>query len=426
VQSKKTLDVLRRRVLSYGHYCAALTIVIASLMLASGAASSQPGAEPDAAGGYEVLHLFTWAQYPTGKLIFDAAGNLYGTTVYGGSRKCPGGCGVVYKLAHNPKGGWTVGILHAFTGADGVNPLGGVILDATGNLYGTTLNGGANNRGTVFKLAPNPDGTWTENVLYSFKGAGDGSAPVAGLIFDATGNLYGTTQGGGGCGVFCGVVFKLAPNTTGTWTESVLSTLGGFSPSAELIADGTGNLYGTAAGFGLSGIVFKLAPNPDGTWTESELYSFTGGPEGGFPLAGLIFDAVGNLYSTTGAGGAYGYGVVFKLAPNPDGTWTESVLYSFTGGADGRQPEADLVFHAGNLYGTTTFGGDLSACSDGGCGVVFKLAPTSTGWRETVLHTFIGFGAEPVAPVIFDPAGNLYGTTIGGNGNSGLVFEITR
>jgi uncharacterized repeat protein (TIGR03803 family) len=238
------------------------------------------------------------------------------------------------------------------------------------------------------------------------------------LIFDATGNLYGSASGEE---PLTGVVFKLALNPDGTWTESVLARLG-YSPG-ELIFDTAGNLYGEAAGFATSGIVFKLAPNSDGSWTESVLYNI-----GGFPFgAKLIFDATGNLYGTTAAGGAYDKGVVFKLVPNPDGTWTESVLYSFTGGADGCQPEAGLVFHAGNLYGTTTFGGDLSACY-GGCGVVFKLAPTSTGWRETALHTFIGFGANPDAPVTFDPSGNLYSTTIGGEPafDHGLVFEITR
>jgi uncharacterized repeat protein (TIGR03803 family) len=376
---------------------AALTIVITTLTLASGAAGSQLGGEPDRTGAYNVLHLFTWAKNPHGNLTFDAAGNLYGTTEDGGGSGCGGsGCGAVWKLARNAKGAWTVTILHAFTGGaftagvDGAYPLAGLIFDLAGNLYGTTAGGGdlgchkPYGCGVVFKLTPNPDGTWTESVLHSFTGA-DGWEPDAGLIFDATGNLYSTTYVGGAYG---------------------------------------------------QGVVFKLTPNPDGTWTESVLYSFTGGADGGYPEAGLIFDAAGDLYGTTAFGGSATCpggdecGVVFKLAPNPDGTWTESVLHSFTGGADGANPFAGLIFDAaGNLYCTTVGGGDSTACpSLGGCGVVFKLSSSSSGWSETVLHTFIGFGANPYAPVIFDRAGNLYGTTLLGNPafDDGLMFEITR
>jgi uncharacterized repeat protein (TIGR03803 family) len=445
VQRKKwfaTLGVLRCKVLGYGRRGAALTIVIATLTLARGAAGSQLGAKPDRAGAYNILHLFTWAKLPTGNLIFDAEGNLYGTTSDGGSGSGGGCCGAVWKLTRNPKGTWTVSILHAFTGgADGAAPYAGVILDATGNLYGTTSSGGSGacpGCGVVFKLAPNPDGTWTESVLHNFTfGGADGRYPAAGLTFDAAGDLYGTTEAGGTYNG--GVVFELEPNPDGTWTESVLYSLdrnlgAQGAPGAGLIFDGAGNLYGTTNGNGESacdcGTVFKLAPNPEGTWTGTVLYSFTGGADGGGPSAGLIFDAAGNLYGTTEWDGADGRGVVFKLAPNPDETWTESVLYSFTGGADGAYPFAGLVFDAaGNLYGTTFGGGTYSAfCRGFGCGVVFKLSPSSSGWSETVLHTFIGFGKYPQGGVIFDPAGNLYGTTNDGNHayNYGLVFEITR
>jgi uncharacterized repeat protein (TIGR03803 family) len=393
--------ILRHKVLGGGRWGVVVTIVVAALTLASNAATSQPGTEPesatpgempalplvgaagselggepDAAGAYNILHLFTWAKNPSGNLTFDAAGNLYGTTQNGGSRFfCEAGCGTVWKLARTPKGTFNVSILHIFTFTDGWQPFAGMIFDAAGNLYGTTAGGGAtvteachDSCGVVFKLAPNPDGTWTESVLHSFTGT-DGDLPDAGLIFDAAGNLYGTTFEGG--------------------------------------AD-------------RSGVVFKLAPNPDGTWTESVLYSFTGGVDGGYPAAGLTLDPAGNLYGTTFEGGADRSGVVFKLAPNPDGTWTESVLYSFTGGADGAYPRGLIFDAAGNLYGTTEYGGAY------GDGVVFKLSPRSSGWSETVLHSFLGFGQQPFAPVIFDPAGNLYGTTQWGNGNYGLVFEITR
>ena len=202
----------------------------------------------------------------------------------------------------------------------------------------------------MFKLAPNPDGTWTERVLYSFTGGADGLIPLAGLVFDAAGNLYGTTGYGGADG--SGVVFKLAPNPDGTWTESVLYSFTGYAdgsiPGAGLIFDPTGNLYGTTTSGGPfsagecpagCGVVFKLAPNPDGTWTESVLHSFTGA-DGQYPRAGLVFDVAGNLYGTTNGGGPDNDGVVFKLKPNLDGTWTESVLYSFKDGADGGFPVA--------------------------------------------------------------------------------------
>jgi hypothetical protein len=386
MQRKKcfaTLGVLRRKVLGYGRRGVALAVVIAALTLASGAAGFQLDGGPDAAGTYNILHRFTWAQYPSGNLIFDTAGNLYGTTQ--GGAKC---CGAVWKLARNPKGTWTVNILHAFTGgAGGAYPYAGVIFDGAGNLYGTTADGGASGAscayrsygcGTVFKLTPNPDGSWTESVLYSFcseYGCADGARPFAGLVLDAEGNLYGTTYGGG---------------------------------------DG-------------HGVVFELLPNPDGTWTESVLHSFAGA-DGRRPFAGLVLDAEGNLYGTTADGGVYDAGVVLKLAPTPDGTWTESVLHSFTfPGADGAASVAGLIFDAaGNLYGTTEEGGS-TACY-GGCGVVFELSPSSSGWSETVLHTFIGFGKYPEGGVIFDPAGNLYGTAWDGNHafDYGLVFEITR
>ena len=272
-------------------------------------------------------------------------------------------------------------------------------------------------------------------MLYSFTGGADGGLAAAGLIFDAAGNLYGATVYGGAYGNCdagfdgCGVVFKLAPNPTGTWTEGVIYSFGstradGAHPGAGLVFDTAGDLYGTTETGDASdgGTVFKLKHNPDGTWTESVLHSFPADSQDGVNLyGGLVYDAAGNVYGTTGGGGAYGYGLVFKLEPQPDGTWTESVLYSFTGGADGRGPVAGVIFDAaGNLYGTTYFGG-----ADG-YGAVFKLTPTSSGWKETAVHSFIGFGRYPVAPVIFDPAGNLYGTTGQGNGNGGLVFEITR
>ena len=213
-------------------------------------------------------------------------------------------------------------------------------------------------------LAP---GAWAASrykVLYRFQvGGNDGSAPIAGLIFDAAGNLYGTTEYGGASNY--GTVFKLTPNAVGSWTKSVLYSFkdgsdGGW-PAAGLIFDAAGNLYGTTFDVSFSdyGTVFKLTPNADGSWTESVLHSFNGS-DGETPVAGLIFDAAGNLYGTTDSGGAYRNGTVFKLTPNADGSWTESVLHAFIG-SDGAHPDAGLIFDAaGNLYGTTDFGGDYA------------------------------------------------------------------
>jgi uncharacterized repeat protein (TIGR03803 family) len=342
----------------------------------------------------------------------------------------------------------TYKVLHEFKDSpDGAGPSAGLVFDGTGNIYGTTTWGGATSGGTVFKLAPNSDGSWTESVLYSFcslTNCADGSNTSAGLILDASGNLYGTTYEGGSanCSTGCGTIFKLAPNSDGSWTESVLYSFcslrncaDGWYPLAGLTFDTTGNLYGTTywggSCFNYCGVVFKLAPNSDGSWTESVLYSFcslTNCADGQSPSAGLTFDTTGNLYGTTGNGGASDDGVVFKLAPNSDGSWTESVLHSFcslTNCADGRGPSAGLTFDTtGNLYGTTYWGGACSALSIG-CGVVFKLKPNSDGsWRESVLHFFRGHPAgEPAARVIFDAAGNLFGTTVDFD-NKGAVFKL--
>ncbi len=285
-------------------------------------------------------------------------------------------------------------------------------------------------------------------MLYSFcsrTNCGDGEFPVAGLIFDQAGNLYGTTEYGGA--LAAGTVFKLAPNADGSWRESVLHSFcsrtncgDGAEPLASLIFDQAGNLYGATeyGGALAAGTVFKLAPNADGSWRESVLHSFcsrTNCGDGAEPFASLIFAQAGNLYGATEYGGAHGGGTVFKLAPNADGSWRESVLHSFcsrTNCGDGAQPVAGLVFaQAGNLYGTTFDGGDQGLCSFTGavgCGVVFKLTPNlNGGWEEAVLHTFADHpGANPGAGLIFDPAGNLYGTSTGDSiGTFGSVFEIT-
>jgi uncharacterized repeat protein (TIGR03803 family) len=332
--------------------------------------------------------------------------------------------------------GSTFKVLHKFTGdPDGAEPFGGLVFDRAGNLYGATL-GGAHQQGAIFRLKPNLDGSWTETVLYSFAGGSDGSFPNAGLVFDAAGkDLYGTTLAGGSsaCGGGCGTVFKLRPSSNGSWTESVLHkfTAGsdGAHPSGGLRFDAAGNnLYGTTGVGGSSGLgtVFRLTLNSNGSWTESVLYSFAGGSDGSFPNADLVFDAAGkDLHGTTQAGGSsacvgggFGCGTVFKLQPSSNGSWTESVLYRFIGDTDGAEPLAGLVSDAdGNLFGTTGLGGCL-ACGDG-CGTVFRLKPNADGsWTEIVIHRFDNRSGDIPFAVIFDASGNLYGATTNGGSNN--------
>jgi uncharacterized repeat protein (TIGR03803 family) len=361
---------------------------------------------------------------PWAGLVFDAAGNLYGTTHEGGAK----GFGTVFKLTPNGDGTWTKSTLYSFCSqphcADGQYPWADLILDHSGNLYGTTAGGGAHNHGTVFELTPGSSG-WTETVLYSFTGGGDGRFPYAGLIFDGNGNLYGTTVQGGSTAY--GAVFELTPGSSG-WTETVLySFMGGAdggNPYGSLIFDGNGNLYGTTNGGGGAGngVVFELTPGSRG-WTESVLHSFNPSlnHDGAEPWARLVFDKVGNLYGTTVRGGAFGYGVIFQLTPNSNGKWSERKLHAFMDGKDGAYPVAGLVFDAaGNLYGTAQGGGAS------GHGTVFKLTPISTGgWTFRTLHQFTDHpGAYPSGDLVLDGAGNIYGTAEGG-AMSGSVWEIT-
>jgi len=380
---------------------------------------------------------------PLAGVIFDGAGNLFGTTQYGGAH----GQGTVYELTPNSDGTWKERVLHAFTGGtDGVIPRAGVVLDAAGNLYGATQYGGNTGClshlgcGLIFKLIPNKDGSWTEQVLLRFTGGKDGAQPVSDLIFDQAGNLYGTTFAGGNtnCSSGCGVVFKLVPNTDGTWKEEVLYQFTGLTdgsePFAALVFDRAGNLYSTAqlgSRYG-EGTVYQLTPNAHGSWKVKVLHSFTGGRDGGGPGDRLILDGEGNLYGMTANGGATDWGTVFELTPNSDGTWKEKILYQFSGGNDGGTPFGGLLFdQAGNLFGTASNGGfHARNCGNYGCGNAFKLTRGSNGvWKETVLHLFKDRpGAHPGATLIFDAMGNLYSTTIGGDNNEvtfGSVFEIT-
>ena len=270
-------------------------------------------------------------------------------------------------------------VLHSFNnnGMDGNNPYAGLIFDAAGNLYGTTSGGGTSSDGTVFELTPAAGGTWTEKVLHSFNQNGtDGYEPFAGLIFDAAGNLYGTTFAGGTYDL--GTVFELTPAAGGTWTEKVLWSFGngtdGHKLYAGLIFDAAGNLYGTTVGGGTPdlGTVFELTPAAGGTWTEKVLYNFGGGTDGTAPYGGLIFDAAGNLYGTTSQGGTSNLGTAFELTPAGGGTWTEKVLHTFGSGTDGVDLVAGLIFDgAGNLYGMTLRGGTYAL------GTAFELTPAA-------------------------------------------------
>jgi uncharacterized repeat protein (TIGR03803 family) len=317
-----------------------------------------------------------------GRVIFGPDGSLYGTTSEGGGGSCEEGCGTVFNLKPPPHatanvlGGWTETVLYRFTGgADGATPVGAdLIFDRGGNLYGTTDGGGPGNCqggcGTVYKLAPS-NGNWTESVLHGFTTQdGDGQRPWGGVIFDQSGNLYGTTQNGP---------------------------------------------------FGSFGTIYKLIP-AGLTWTERILYTFQGTSDGEYPYSGLIFDPAGNLYGTTCCGGPDGVGTAYEFTPS-GGTF--SVLYSNFGGYGG--PDGNLVMDAaGNLYGTTQSGGAYHF------GSVFKLTPGSGGWTYTSLHDFCagGYpcsdGALAHGGVAFDAEGNLYGTTAeGGTSYSGVIWKIS-
>jgi uncharacterized repeat protein (TIGR03803 family) len=354
---------------------------------------------------FTVLHTFTGptgdGANPAGALIMDAGGNLYGTTAFGGLTNCAAGdgCGTVFKL--DRAGNET--ILHEFSGPDGAFPAAGLLMDPAGNLYGTTVNGGSAGVcrnfgcGTVFKL--DPAGNLT--VIHAFTGGSDGGNPTAAVITDGNGNLYGTTGFGGAFGF--GAVFKIDSAGNETVLHSFDRT-DGRDPLAALIMDAGGNLYGTTflgGTFGV-GVVFKL--DPSGNLTL--LHIFTDQSDGGNSAASLIMDTAGNLYGTTESGDGFA-GNVFKLDP---ATGTFTVLHTFTGGSDGGAavftdiPAAGLLMDAaGNLYGAVSAGGDLNF------GTVFKI---DTANNFSVLHSFTGGsnGSGPLASLIMDAAGNLYGT----------------
>ena len=353
-------------------------------------------------------------------LIFDTSGNLYGTTGGGGAF----GFGTVFKLSPS-QSGWKETILYSFHGGvDGANPIGGLVFDARGNLYGTAAYGGNNSCpqgcGVVFKLSKLVSGKWSESVLHSFAGGTDGEEPHGDLVLDS-GTLYGTTRVGGIHNL--GIVFALTP-LNGQWTKKTLHNFSGGTddgyPTAGLTLDSHGNLYGMTTG-GV-GSVFKLTRTTTGGWTYKSFFYFGNvGAVGDLPQGKLLVDSGGHLYGTTYAGGNPGQGVVFELTHTVTG-WVETTLYAFSGGSDGANPGAGLVRDAnGVLYGTTQRGGTNNG------GVVFGLTRTLGVWQEIVLHNFpVGSvdGEIPLAEMILDSVGNLYGTTYLGVNYSGVVFEL--
>jgi len=403
-------------------------------------------APPAQARTYTVLYNFCSqpncadGEYPSSPLVQDNDGNLYGATLLGGSRTaCPpwNGCGALFKLATD--GTYTV--LHSFAGSpDGAEPNGGLVLDAEGNLYGTTSSGGTGTGvdcsylgcGTVFKLAP--DGT--ETVLYSFTDGADGASPQGGLALDAQGNLYGAAFTGGPylCSNFlnCGTIFKLSPSGVETTLWTFTGGKDDGNPNGGLVRDAQGNLYGTTDQQSeldpFPGTVFEITA----AGKHKRLHAFNEGPRGGSPLAGLVRDGQGNLYGTTYFGGILscyydgfydsGCGVAFEITAAKK----EKVLHKFSDGNDGALPQAGLVLDGqGNLYGTTQYGGDPS-CYDGneyGCGTIFEIPKNG---KETVLYAFTpeSDGGAPTTGLILDSMGNLYGVTGGGVNRGGVLFKL--
>jgi len=383
---------------------------------------------------------------PSGGLIRDSAGNFYGVTTMGGiggGGNCYFGCGTIFELSPAPGGGWTETVLYLFDGSEGIYPAGSLIMDGAGNLYGaTSYDGGPYDGGTIFELSPSPAG-WTETVLHTFGDNGngfdpnDGRTPNGSLVMDAAGNLYGATADGGTHGY--GTVFEVSPSQGGGWTETVLYSFGnvpdGDGPLGSVIMDSAGNLYGTTYQGGQGGgfcqgsgcgTVFELSPVAGGGWTETILHSFQAND--GFGLrASLVMDGEGNLYGTAYQGGnlsvcaPFGCGTAFELSPVAGGGWTETTLYSFNGQPDAGYPLTPLILDAaGNLYGTTQAGGN------GNAGTVFKLSPAQGGWREALPYSFTrDSGQGPSSPLFLDRFGNLYGEGGGGTYDGGIVYELT-
>jgi uncharacterized repeat protein (TIGR03803 family) len=393
---------------------------VAALLALSGYSTAETASGAPTATTETVLYSFAGGSngtFPQGALASDAEGNLFGATGGGGAYDY----GTVFELSPNTSGGWTQSVLYSFTGgSDGGGPSAGVIASSSGSLYGTTVKGGANGFGTVFELAPSSGGGWVFNTIHTFSGS-DGATSYTPVTFDAAGNLYGTTRTGGTHGY--GVVFEMKQNADGVWNEAVIYSFTGGKdegfPMSGVVFDSSGNLYGTNVGVAedAPGVVFELSRQPRGNWKIDVL------PEVGlYPIGTPILDPAGNLYGTTYQGG-YGYGNIYELQPESDGRWKGENLWYFSGsGADGIYPYSSLVRDTeGNLYGVTPSGGLT------GNGVAYKLSRQGRGWQESVMYNFSG-GADGSLPttLVGGLASSFYGITeFGGAYGEGTVFEIT-
>jgi uncharacterized repeat protein (TIGR03803 family) len=372
---------------------------------------------------------------PFGPVTFGPDGTLYGTTAEGGANRLGTVFNLrpPATVCHATQCPWVETVIHSFSGSDGFSPeYGGLIFDAAGNIYGTAAGGGIGCRsgcGLVYKLTKSCS-SWTENVLYFFTGGSDGETPYGGVAFDRAGNLYGSTFYGGTNG--SGTLFQLT-NTGAAWTETTLQAFSGSgdqggNPYAGPVLDQQGNLYGTTSDGGSlnGGTVYQLQPSGDGNWTLNVLYSFD---ELGKPFDTPTLDTAGNLYATTSQGGN-GVGSVIKLTRGSDG-WSYTELYDFPDDfSNGYAPVGSVVLDSsGNIYGTTALGGNqTNNCPDGGCGVVFEI---NTSLHDFCLSRPCSDGQNPISNIVFDASGNLYGTTLQGgsgsacNGGCGVALEIT-
>ncbi|MEO7724227.1 MAG: choice-of-anchor tandem repeat GloVer-containing protein [Chthoniobacterales bacterium] len=395
-----------------------LALLSAALLLANGAKGATETVIYSFAGDDD-------GEYTDTDLVVDAAGNLYGTSVLGGEF----GGGTVWQLS--PVGdGWVHTVLYSFTGgADGGEPYKGVTLDKAGNLYGTAVTGGSGTCeggcGVTYQLTKSGD-NWTQTVIHAFTGKNDGSGPGSRVTVDKRGHVYGMTPTGGAFGL--GTIYVLRPKANGGWALRVIHTFtggdDGSSGSAGKMLLRGGKIYGaaTTGGANGAGTVFALTPTATGEWDFKTLYAFQGAPDGVFPYGALLFDGAGNIYGTTYYGGTDGLGAVYRLSPNDSGEWEETVLYSFQPGNDGNSSISNLVADAaGNLYGTTSEGGL-------GSGTIFKLAPRPDGsWSESVVHSFAGSpdGAFPYAGMVEDGTGNFFGATVhGGDDGEGAIYKF--
>jgi uncharacterized repeat protein (TIGR03803 family) len=330
-------------------------------------------------------------------------------------------------FAANPAFAQTETVLHSFSGKDGQFPYSNLIFDSSGNMYGTTSAGGATGNGTVFELSPNGSGGWTETVLYSFTGSA--FYPDGGLVFDSKGNLYGTTYYGGA--YKHGTVYQLKPNN-GRWEERTLHSFDnngkdGTGPTCGLTFDSAGNLYGTTptGGTANGGTVFQLVEESSGAWEERILYNFPNSGNAAVNSWPVTFDAAGNLYGAVQAESPDNYGFIYELTPQSSGAWVYKTLLTFDY-SNGASPQTNLLIDSsGNVYGTAAEGG---AASDG---IAFKLSQATKGqWSETILTNFNALASPyigyPLGNIAFDSAGNIYGSTFeGGSDSDGTVFELS-